>query len=455
MAYLAVAGLAVAGATAGWLTVVDLQRASLVASAGFGRLPLVTAMAADHRVTVATGATLAAELLAASAFIPWLFVLVRRLARGRPGTFRYRVGWAIGGWFVPILSFVRPKQMVDDAWAASEPGPVPTGSPWYLHAWWATWILSSLLRLVGALFTGDTPSSLVASDRLDAVGGVINIIPAFLAVALVVKLTYRARRLAAGAPPNPAGASPPPAAPGGSPGRRPLSGALSASTLAVAIAVVAAAATAPSSAPAAAGAAVVPGGGSPTAGSTTSPTTTAPGGGGPIHPRNQPWSQLLMSPPPGWRIAGGDLALSVQQLSKQFKDPEAVSTDLILDGYLRGVAREFYLPLPRQVADVELWQFDSAAHAGDFYQEWVDGNEPGPGSIWSSEFPIAALPGSDGYLSNTTDADGFRFAVAVYRVGDMVLHLRLATRGPVPQAVLSSLAADGAQPLRAAPPAAG
>ncbi len=31
---------------------------------------------------------------------------------------RYGHGWAIGGWFVPILNFWRPMQVVNDVWRA-------------------------------------------------------------------------------------------------------------------------------------------------------------------------------------------------------------------------------------------------------------------------------------------------------------------------------------------------
>ena len=35
---------------------------------------------------------------------------------------RYGNGWAIGAWFVPILSLVRPKQMANEIWRGSERG---------------------------------------------------------------------------------------------------------------------------------------------------------------------------------------------------------------------------------------------------------------------------------------------------------------------------------------------
>jgi hypothetical protein len=34
---------------------------------------------------------------------------------------RWSAGWAIGAWFVPVLSLVRPKAILNDIWRASDP----------------------------------------------------------------------------------------------------------------------------------------------------------------------------------------------------------------------------------------------------------------------------------------------------------------------------------------------
>jgi hypothetical protein len=66
-------------------------------------------------------------------------------------------GWAFGAWFVPIVSWWWPKQMVDDVWRGSHPA-VPAGTPIHLvpktglsAAWWVTWLLPGFLVNVGTV----------------------------------------------------------------------------------------------------------------------------------------------------------------------------------------------------------------------------------------------------------------------------------------------------------------
>ena len=65
---------------------------------------------------------------------------------------RYGTGWAVGGWFVPILSFWRPLQIANQAWRASDPS-VPRGNSrdWkslpvsgLLIFWWLSWLGTSV-----------------------------------------------------------------------------------------------------------------------------------------------------------------------------------------------------------------------------------------------------------------------------------------------------------------------
>lgn len=117
---------------------------------------------------------------------------------------RYSAGWAIGGWFVPIFWWFRPKQMMDDAWRASrpapsEPSPADINVPWYFHLWWAAWFISAFF--IGVPLTtasypppGSDASALVGYefDLLNA--SVWVAIAASLALPVVIQLTRRHRR---------------------------------------------------------------------------------------------------------------------------------------------------------------------------------------------------------------------------------------------------------------------
>jgi hypothetical protein len=56
-------------------------------------------------------------------------------------------GWVIFGWFVPIVSFWFPHQVVSDIWTASRPEPAAAVSP-LVNAWWAAFLGSWMIDRV-------------------------------------------------------------------------------------------------------------------------------------------------------------------------------------------------------------------------------------------------------------------------------------------------------------------
>ena len=54
-------------------------------------------------------------------FIAWLHRVYKNVRGLGADELRYDGGWAIGGWFVPILAWWRPKEIVNDTWRASDP----------------------------------------------------------------------------------------------------------------------------------------------------------------------------------------------------------------------------------------------------------------------------------------------------------------------------------------------
>src|SRR5207249_4328581 len=77
------------------------------------------------------------------------------LPRLGAGPLRLTTGWSIGAWFVPILNWIRPKQIVNDIWRTTAPER-PTGvqtapdvSP-LVHWWWGLWVSVGWLVGIGA-----------------------------------------------------------------------------------------------------------------------------------------------------------------------------------------------------------------------------------------------------------------------------------------------------------------
>jgi serine/threonine protein kinase len=95
-------------------------------------------------------------LATAVLFLLWFRRAYRNLAALGARGLRFSDGWAIGAWFVPILSLVRPKQLLNDIWRASNPDlPVDDDGSWrrrpvpsVLTWWWLAFLASMIARAI-------------------------------------------------------------------------------------------------------------------------------------------------------------------------------------------------------------------------------------------------------------------------------------------------------------------
>lgn len=165
----------------------------------------------EDRVDAATIAVIAVQIaVGLLLFIPWFHRAYSNLARLGVQDLRYKPGWAIGSWLIPIFNLFRPKQIANDIWRAS-PGDAVVGSRvWHerpvaaiVHWWWGMFILSGFV--VGAASNviataNDKPFNTQAQitealelERsgytVDVVGSVISIVAAVLAIIVVRKIT--------------------------------------------------------------------------------------------------------------------------------------------------------------------------------------------------------------------------------------------------------------------------
>jgi Domain of unknown function (DUF4328) len=159
-----------------------------------GRLPYVEEQALhwDHRAAVANAVLFLLILLTAAAFITWHYRLLRRLERSLSEPLPHSPGWAIGGWFVPLLNLVRPKQMVNDTWRATTPPDTAARRvPVSFHLWWALWLLSSLATGIAGNLPSGSLGDIAERGRLAAAGDAISVAAAVFAVVVVVRLDRR------------------------------------------------------------------------------------------------------------------------------------------------------------------------------------------------------------------------------------------------------------------------
>jgi hypothetical protein len=206
-ARLAKVGLALSMLSLIFAGIAEADQYSLLTDDSLATLSLDEANASDDRVALAYLVSLGALILCAGFFIAWTSRVYKNAAALGAIEQRFGPGWAVGGWFVPVLAWWRPKQIVNDVWRTSDPEaaavlprhqwqdvPVPA----FITAWWLLWVFSGFVDRLGATF-GDEDATL-EQLRLSAMAGVVQaglfVITGLLAVRVVTVLTDRQERRA-------------------------------------------------------------------------------------------------------------------------------------------------------------------------------------------------------------------------------------------------------------------
>jgi hypothetical protein len=149
-------------------------------------------------------------LVSAGVFIAWFFRAYKNLRRLGVQNMRYGNGWAIGAWFIPIFSMIRPKQIANDVWRGSERG-VEVSTQWrevavpsLVHWWWGLFLTQGVLVYIGQQVTDSGYHKLTSFSSLssglsqiktgtvlDVLGEVVGIAAVVLAIMVVSRLTER------------------------------------------------------------------------------------------------------------------------------------------------------------------------------------------------------------------------------------------------------------------------
>lgn len=121
-----------------------------------------------------------------------------RSAAGGGGSLSFTPAWGVGCWFVPFANLVLPYRAVAELARESRPGPPPTGdrpgraTPAVIPAWWAAWILASILGWISARITiGDEAEDSLNLVRLAMASDVVAIVAAGLAVGVLRLIDQR------------------------------------------------------------------------------------------------------------------------------------------------------------------------------------------------------------------------------------------------------------------------
>jgi hypothetical protein len=102
-------------------------------------------------------------------------------------------GWAAGSWFVPIVSFYRPYQIMKELYEESielleKRGiRIPDISMSYISIWWAFWILSSIFGQIILRITlkSNTVDDYIFTTICSMIQNIVNIPLALLAIQVI------------------------------------------------------------------------------------------------------------------------------------------------------------------------------------------------------------------------------------------------------------------------------
>lgn len=123
---------------------------------------------------------------------------------------RYKPGWAIAGWLVPIAFFFMPKQIIDDTWRTSSPQQPPDqGTMWrgspvpgLLTWWWIAWCVRWALLIAGngllqSSVDNHDPNQFDSAVNLVGASDAVSAVTGVLLIVIILQLTKRQNERAA------------------------------------------------------------------------------------------------------------------------------------------------------------------------------------------------------------------------------------------------------------------
>jgi hypothetical protein len=164
------------------------------------------AEAADALYSLAGVLQLLAVLVTGIVFLIWMHRAYSNLRAFRAVGLRHTPGWAVGGWFVPFLNFVRPKRVMNEIWSASGPEWAVDTDRWrayrppaLLSWWWGLFLGGGLLGTVvdGVLDDEFDIDDALAATSVEMVADAIHVAAALLAIIVVGQVVTRQRQRAA------------------------------------------------------------------------------------------------------------------------------------------------------------------------------------------------------------------------------------------------------------------
>ncbi|MFH1148820.1 MAG: DUF4328 domain-containing protein [Pseudomonadota bacterium] len=137
-------------------------------------------------------------------FLVWIYKAYRNLSALGSTKLRYSAAWAVGAFFVPILQFFRPYQIIREIWKGSDPAveaydeshSEELSAPSLIGWWWVIWVAHHLTGAYANIASRDMESLSTATAGgyltitwINFISDILEAVSAVLAI-LVVKKIY-------------------------------------------------------------------------------------------------------------------------------------------------------------------------------------------------------------------------------------------------------------------------
>jgi len=132
-------------------------------------------------------------------FLMWVYRVYSNLYLFRVSGLTYSPGWAVGYFFIPIISLFRPYQALQEVWRASDPD-VPaddrrgwrdTDSSPVILLWWLLWIAGGILAQVYLRMALSGRAEDAPSKQVDIISDALSVGAAIFAIMMIYQLRNR------------------------------------------------------------------------------------------------------------------------------------------------------------------------------------------------------------------------------------------------------------------------
>ncbi|MFF9777128.1 DUF4328 domain-containing protein [Streptomyces sp. NPDC013978] len=145
---------------------------------------------ADGLMALAAALQTFTYLATAVVFLVWFHRVRVNAEVFDPFGHRKKRGWAIGGWFVPVVNLWFPRRIAVDCWDASGPWQKPRSHA-LVNTWWKLWLLSLFAGEVGdrAYFRAEEAEEYRTAAQQMLFADSLEIVSAVFAALFVLALT--------------------------------------------------------------------------------------------------------------------------------------------------------------------------------------------------------------------------------------------------------------------------